>query len=321
MRPYKQLSHGDRLCIEESLRQRCKPDQIAQKLKRHVSTIYREIRRNKMPQHYSARCAQDAVRKRQANTNAARMSPELWAEIASALTATFSPEQIAGRMHLERFDGVYTQTIYNHVRKRSGTSDFFCLSLRRKGKAYKRKVRITPENKGFLRIHDLPAEALQRRKIGYWEGDLVEGKTGTGHIVTFVERHSRYTKAAKIDRKLVTQFNAAARDLFADVDNSLLRGVIYDRGTEMSGYRDLQQVLNCGIYFCDPGSPWQRGTNENTNGLLRERFPKGLDFRRVDQEQVDAALELLNQRPRKRLNFRTPAEAFFRSPLALRFGI
>ncbi|HNJ66292.1 MAG TPA: IS30 family transposase, partial [Turneriella sp.] len=237
MRPYKQLSHKDRLCIEESLRQHCTPEQIAQKLRRHVSTIYREIRRNKMPRHYSARCAQEAVRKRQANTNAARMSPELWAEIASALIATFSPEQIAGRMRLERFDGVCTQTIYNHVRKRSGTSDFYRLSLRRKGKPYKRKVRINLENKGFLRIHNLPAEALRRRKIGYWEGDLVEGKMGTGHIATFVERHSRYTKAAKIDRKLVTQFNAAARDLFADVDNSLLRGVIYDRGTEMNGYR------------------------------------------------------------------------------------
>lgn len=321
MRPYDQLSHKERLCIEESLQNGIKAGKIAEILKRHPSTIYREIRRNSMPRHYRARCAQDAVQKHQANTNAARMTPELWSRIGQELKATLSPEQIAGRMQLERFDGVCTQTIYNHVRVKSGISNFYRLCLRRKGKPYKRKVRIEAENKGFLRIHDLPAEALTRRKPGYWEGDLVEGKIGTGHIATFVERHSRYLLAAKLERKLVTQFNAAVRDLFADVDNSMLRGVIYDRGTEMSGYRDLQQVLNCGVYFCDPGSPWQRGTNENTNGLLRESFPKGTDFRRIDQEQVDAALTLLNNRPRKRLNFRTPAEVYFRRPVALRFGM
>ncbi|AFM10722.1 IS30 family transposase [Turneriella parva] len=321
MRPYVQLSNEERLCIEESLRQGRHAGRIARDLKRHPSTIYREIRRNSMPRHYSARCAKDAARRRQTNTNAAKVTPELWSQIGASLKSTLSPEQIAGRMRLERFGGVCMQTIYNHIRKKSATSNFYRLCLRRKGKPYKRTVRIEAENKGFLRIHDLPAEALTRRKPGYWEGDLVEGKIGTGQIATFVERHSRYTKAAKIERKLVEQFNAAARDLFADVDNSLLRGVIYDRGTEMSGYRDLQQVLNCGVYFCDPGSPWQRGTNENTNGLLREPFPKGTDFREIDQEQVDAALELLNNRPRKRLNFRTPAEVYFRRSIALRFGM
>ena len=321
MRSYNQLSHNDRLCIEECLKNGTRPARIAETLKRHPSTIYREIRRNSMPRHYSARIAQQAVKQRQTNTNAAKMRAELWAQIAGALKATHSPEEIAGRMRLERVSGVCTQTIYNHVRKQSNTSNFYRLCLRRKGKPYKRKVRIEPENKGFLRIHDLPAKALTRRKMGFWEGDLVEGKIGTGFIATFVERHSRYTMAAKLERKLVSQFNAAARDVFADVDNSLLRGISYDRGTEMSGYRDLQQVLQCGVYFCDPGSPWQRGTNENTNGLLRESFPKGTDFRRIGQEQVDAALKLLNNRPRKRLNFRTPDEVFFRRPLALRFGI
>lgn len=321
MRPYVQLSNDERLRIEESLAEGLKASQIARNLKRHPSTIFREIRRNSMPRHYSARCARDEARKRQTNTNAAKVTPELWSEIGASLKSTLSPEQIAGRMRLERFDGVCMQTIYNHVRKKSGTSNFYRLCLRRKGKPYKRKVRIEAENKGFFRIHDLPAEALTRRKPGYWEGDLVEGKMGTGQIATFVERHSRYLLAAKLERKLVTQFNAAARDLFADIDNERLRGIIYDRGTEMSGYRDLQQVLNCGIYFCDPGSPWQRGTNENTNGLLRESFPKGTDFRRIDQEQVDAALKLLNNRPRKRLNYRTPAEVYFQSPIALRFGM
>ena len=321
MRPYVQLSNDERLRIEESLAEGLKANQIARILKRHPSTVYREIHRNSMPRHYSARCASSEARKRQTNANATKVTAELWSCMAAELKLTLSPEQIAGRMRLERFDGVCTQTIYNHVRKKSGTSNFYRLCLRRKGKPYKRKVRIEAENKGFLRIHDLPAEALTRRKPGYWEGDLVEGKMGTGQIATFVERHSRYLLAAKLERKLVAQFNAAARDLFADIDNERLRGIIYDRGTEMSGYRDLQQVLNCSVYFCDPGSPWQRGTNENTNGLLRESFPKGTDFRRIDQEQVDAALKLLNNRPRKRLNYRTPAEVYFRSPIALRFGM
>ncbi|MCS6972795.1 MAG: IS30 family transposase [Leptospiraceae bacterium] len=123
-----------------------------------------------------------------------------------------------------------------------------------------------------------------------------------------------------MERKTVEEFNKAARDLFADIENTQLRGIIYDRGSEMSGFRDLEQVLNCGIYFCDPGSPWQRGTCENTNGLLRETFPKGMNFREVTQEQLYAAVTLLNNRPRKRLNFRTPAEVFFRKPIALRFG-
>lgn len=321
MRPYTQLSHNDRVCIEECLKNGTSCSQIAEMLKRHPSTIYREIRRNPMPLHYSARIAQEAVQRRQTNTNASKMTAECWSQIACALKANLSPEQISGRMHLERAKGVSTQTIYNHVRKKSGTSNFYRLCLRRKGKPYKRKVQIEPENKGFLRIHDLPPAALTRRKMGYWEGDLVEGKIGTGVIATFVERHSRYTIGAKLERKQVSLFNGAARDAFADVDNSLLRGITYDRGIEMSGYRDLQQVLQCGIYFCDPGSPWQRGTNENTNGLLRESFPKGMDFKSVGQEQVDAALKLLNNRPRKCLNYRTPDEVFFRRPLALRFGI
>lgn len=321
MRTYEQLSIEERSCIEESLQSGLKPRQIAVKLKRHPSTIYREIRRNKMPRSYSARLAQNFTSTRQTNQNAAKITPELWAQIAAALEDTYSPEEIEGRMRLEGFPGVCCQTIYNQIRKKSATSDFYRLCLRRKGKRYRRKVHLEPENKGFLTIHDLPTEALDRRKAGYWEGDLIEGKIGTGYVATFVERQSRFTLAAKLERKTAIQFNTASRDLFAEIENPLLRGVIYDRGTEMSGYGDLQQILNCGIYFCDPGSPWQRGTNENTNGLLREAFPKGMDFRKITQEQVDAALQRLNHRPRKRLNFRTPDEVFHRKSVALRFGI
>ncbi|MCX7634088.1 MAG: IS30 family transposase, partial [Turneriella sp.] len=121
----------------------------------------------------------------------------------------------------------------------------------------------------------------------------MEGKIGSGYIATFVERHSRFLLAAKLERKTVEEFNKAARDLFADIENPQLCGIIYDRGSEMSGFRDLEQVLNCGIYFCDPGSPWQRGTCENTNGLLRETFPKGMNFREVTQENLYAAVALL----------------------------
>lgn len=321
MRPYTHFSHTERDSIEEFLIAGKRPAEIARALKRHPSSVYREIKRNRMPRQYRARIANADAKKRRTNQHAAKMTHELWQIIGDRLKESDSPAAIAGRMRTEGFDGVCGQTIYNHIRKGSRISDFYTLCLRRKGKKYRRKVPDDAENRGFLRIHDIPNFLLKKRKPQLWEGDLVEGKINTGYIVTFVERYSRFTLATKIERKTTEQFNHAARNLFAEIDNDKLCGILYDRGTEMSAYRDLAQVLACPIYFCDPGSPWQRGLNENTNGLLREWFTKGSSFSAVTAEMVDARTQTLNRRPRRALNYRTPEEVFFNSPFALRFGM
>ncbi len=129
-----------------------------------------------------------------------------------------------------------------------------------------------------------------RGQPGYWAGDLVERRMGTGHSATIIETHSRCMLAVKPNHNLLTQVNAAAADLLSDVDNEGLRGGIYDPGTEASRYRDLPPLLNCGVYSCDPDSPWPQGTNRDTNSLLREPFHTGTDLRRIDHGQVDPAL-------------------------------
>ena len=190
--------------------------------------------------------------------------------------------------------------------------------LRRRGKTYKRKTR--QDGRGHIKdtvsIELRPKEVEQRLDIGNWEIDTVLGKPGTGGLVTVVDRKTRLLLAAKIEDKTATTVQAALIRLLKGVE---CRSLTTDNGKEFARHKEVSAALGVPVYFAHPHSPWERGTNENTNGLIREYLPKGIDFREVRNDDVLRIVERLNNRPRKCLGFRTPNEAFFNLPVA--FGL
>ena len=190
--------------------------------------------------------------------------------------------------------------------------------LRRRGKPYKRKTR--QDGRGHIKdtvsIELRPKEVEQRLDIGNWEIDTVLGKPGTGGLVTVVDRKTRLLLAAKIEDKTATTVQAALIRLLKGVE---CRSLTTDNGKEFARHKEVSAALGVPVYFAHPHSPWERGTNENTNGLIREYLPKGIDFRVVQSDDVLRIVERLNNRPRKCLGFRTPKEAFFNLPVA--FGL
>ena len=159
-----------------------------------------------------------------------------------------------------------------------------------------------------ISIHQRPAEVEDRAVPGHWEGDLLMGGASS-QIATLVERHSRYVMLVKVDSKDTMTVTRALAKKIRQLPAELRRSLTWDRGTEMAAHKDFSIATDVKVYFCDPHSPWQRGSNENTNGLLRQYFPKGKDLSNVTQGELNRVARLLNERPRETLNWRTPLEA------------
>ena len=159
----------------------------------------------------------------------------------------------------------------------------------------------------MVSIRERPAEAEARAVPGHWEGDLLTGANDT-HIATLVERHSRFTMLVKLKRKDSATVVTALAEQIGKLPVELRRSLTWDQGKEMARHHSFTMATNIQVYFCDPRSPWQRGSNENTNGLLRQYFPRGADLSGISQSQLDAIALKLNQRPRKTLDFETPAD-------------
>ena len=166
--------------------------------------------------------------------------------------------------------------------------------------------------KNAVSIDDRPKTVEGRKRIGHWEGDTVLGCSGTGGIVTLVERRSRYILAKKIEDKTAYATTEAIVALFENVPSRMLKTLTLDNGKEFAGHEEIAALTDVSVYFAHPGHPGERGTNENTNGLIREYLPKRLDFREVTDDEVQQVAARLNNRPRKCLGFRTPSEVFFK---------
>ena len=222
----------------------------------------------------------------------------------------WSPEQISGRQRATNAKvRISYPTIYRAIR--AGKLEVPKKCLRRKGH---RPSPHPEETRGRLHgqktIQQRPKGADTRSQYGHWEGDTVLGGRGQGAAATFVDRRSGYLIAARMPNRKAETLNAYWCKAFETIPLSLRRSFTVDHGNEFFSYEEVERALSTKVYFADPYSPWQRGTNENTNGLLRQYFPKKCDFLSVTDEEFQAVIDSLNNRPRKRLGFRTPAECF-----------
>lgn len=295
---------------------------VAARLGRAASTVSRELHRNGGKSCYRAARADEAAWERAHRPKPCKLAgnPALAQIVASKLQNQWSPEQIAGwlkRTYPDETDlRVSHEAIYRtlFVQTRGALKKELLEHLRRtrgmrRSRHYTQKTAIHGRIVDAVSISERPACVEDRAVPGHWEGDLLFGDAHS-QIATLVERHTRYVMLVKlIDKDSYTVAADLARHA-RTLPQELYRSLTWDRGTEMAGHKRFTLATDIQVYFCDPHRPWQRGTNENTNGLLRQYLPKGLDLSGYSQERLDAIARQLNQRPRKTLGFRTPAEMF-----------
>jgi IS30 family transposase len=286
--------------------------EIARALKRNPGTISRELRRNGTEGEYLAAQAQEHARRRRRERPITRKldQPDLNQAVRQGLINYWSPEQIAGRIQLEHPEKnrtVTARTIYSWIRNEKHRKHWETF-LRRRGKRPFRRRK--PAGLGDP-IKDRPEIIERRGRLGDFEGDTVLGPPGTGGLATLVDRKSRYTIIRKVQSKNAEHVHGKLKCPLKDLDEDHRRSLTLDNGTEFVRCYRLEKHLGMKLYFAEPGRPYQRGTNENTNGLIRQYFPKGTDFRDVTHHQVRQVEDLLNDRPRECLGFRTPNEVFF----------
>jgi IS30 family transposase len=236
--------------------------------------------------------------------------PLIQQAVRDGLARDWSPEQIAGRLKQQHPAAperqVSAQTIYTWI-DRDPHAPHWKSHLRRRGK---RPHRRPPAEKMGAPLANRPAVIERRERLGDFEGDTVLGPPGTGGLATLVCRRSRFTILTKVRSKESNHVHRQLRERLKKIPPEQRHSLTFDNGTEFARCHRLEPHLNLDIYFADPGCPYQRGTNENTNGLIRQYFPKGTDFRTASASQVQRIAKLLNNRPRACLGFRTPAEVF-----------
>ncbi len=295
---------------------------IAASLSRALSTVSREIKRNGGRRRYRASKADEAAWHRAHRPKSCKLAQNsaLARIVARKLQRRWSPRQIAGWLKRAYVDDesyqVSHETIYRtlFIQARGALKKELLQHLRRT-RGMRRSRHHTQKTADHGRITDAvsirerPAEVEDRAVPGHWEGDLLFGSNNS-QIATLVERHTRYVMLARVKSKdSKTVINALIKQAHK-LPRELYKSLTWDRGKEMADHKRFSLDTNVKVYFCDPQSPWQRGSNENTNGLLRQYFPKGMDLSNVHQNRLNAVARRLNERPRETLNFETPAERF-----------
>ena len=321
---YKHIGLEEQELIERWLGEGVKQEEIAHRLGRDAGTISREIKRGWVcgGGYVGARLPHQATRRRHIHGRKLTRLPDLWTTVLTHLRLSWSPEQIAGKLKLMHKNNpdkrVSHETIYAHIYaypRGKLRTDLIAL-LRKSHKTRKPRAR-GEDRRGKIQnmtlIADRPKEIDSRVVPGHWEGDLIKGKFNRSSVGTFVERTSRYVILTQLDNaKADTVRDGFVREL-KNVPSALLKSITYDQGREMAQHEQLAATLNLAVYFCDPHAPWQRGSNENTNGLLRQYLPKGSDLNAFSQADLNAIAAKLNTRPRKKLKFKTPEEVYFAS--------
>ncbi len=298
---------------------------IARRLGRAPSTISREIERNGGVARYRARDAEDRAWRTARRPKRARLATNapLQRVVEAKLRLRWSPAQIAGWLRVTYPDDpqyhVSHETIYRSLfmQARGALKQELTAHLRtrrpmRRSKKASKEGQLRGQIVDAVSIAERPASIEDRAIPGHWEGDLISGAKNS-HIATLVERTSRYVHLVRVMNKSTTEVVSALIREVQRLPDGLMASLTWDRGHEMSQHRRFTVAADVAVYFCDPKSPWQRGTNENTNGLLRQYFPDGTDLSAYTQRDLDRVAKELNTRPRKTLGFRTPAAIFAES--------
>lgn len=296
--------------------------QIASRLGRAPSTVSREIARHGGRRKYRATLADSAAWQRALRPKLCRLAvhKELQGVVAEQLSLDWSPEQISGWLRVQFPDDetmrISHETIYRSLFIQArGVLKKELVKHLRSNRMMRRSKKASPEGQprgqivDAVSIRERPADIEDRSIPGHWEGDLISGAKNS-HIATLVERTSRFTMLVKIDGKDTASVVSALIRQVQNLPAELRRSLTWDRGMEMARHKEFTVATDVQVYFCDPQSPWQRGTNENTNRLLRQYFPKGTELSGHSQSDLDVIAAQLNQRPRKTLGYRSPAEQF-----------
>ncbi|MFC1795430.1 IS30 family transposase [Planctomycetota bacterium] len=318
MREYRQLTEEDRIEIYAMKQAGKKQNEIAFRLGVHPSTISRELVRNTGLRGYRPKQAQQkTLHRRFTARKAVKMTLETIDYIECKLRQEHSPEQIAERMKLDtdwHGPSVSHERIYQHIWRDKAGGGRIYKHLRIGGTKQRRKRRNSRDMRGMIKnrvgIEARPAIVERKIRIGDWEGDTVVGKNHQGALVTLVDRKSKLTLIGKVDRYTAEAVEQAIIGLMAWLPRRHYTLTV-DNGKEFSNHESVAATLQIKVYFADPYSAWQRGLNENTNGLIRQYVPKGSDIRTTTNKQIEHIMDRLNNRPRKSLGFLTPNEVFY----------
>jgi len=317
---YKQLTLEQRYKIYGLLHTNLSKSEISRRSGIHKSTLYRELKRNGGLRGYRARqAAQKAERRRQQASKHIRFTDTVKERVEHYLKEDWSPEQISGTLAEREKIHISHETIYQHVwaDKYAGGTLFKHLrwSRRKRRKRYgKHDQRGQIPNR--VSIDERPQVAAQKTRIGDWEVDTIIGTRHKGALVTAVERKTKFTCIKQVPDRKANTVTQALSDMLSPYKNRVLT-ITVDNGKEFASHQKIAQALEAAVYFAHPYHAWERGLNENTNGLIRQYFPKNSDLTTPNTTKVRFVQNRLNNRPRKSLNFKTPLELFFKKTVAL----
>lgn len=319
---YHRLSQLDRIKIEFYRSEGFSISTIAYKLKRSKSTISRELARFLDGRRYRSETAQDlALLNEQRRIKRKKLdNPKLFNEVRECLKKRWSPEQISMALKLKfpndetmqiSHESIYT---YIYVLPRGELRSEMMSGLRQEKAVRTKRSKLSHKRRGriidMISIEERPKDVANRSLAGDWEGDLIMGKDHKSAIGTLVERKTRLVFLVQLKDKKATDVRKAFEKTLKKLPSQVLTSLTYDQGNEMSEHKLFEKNTKMKVYFCHPSSPWERGTCENTNGLIRDYFPKGTDFSTINKKELLRVQNELNERPRKTLKFRTPKEVF-----------
>lgn len=322
---YTRLSLAEREEISKGIYAREKLSQIAKRIERHPSTVTREIARQVKKRRWCYSAVKGSIiakenRKKSGRIKKLESNPQLLLYIQAKLRQEWSPDEISKRLKLE-----YPNDVAMRISHESIYQYLYCLprgelkkelmrGLRRERKQRLSRFALHSRRRGItdiISISERPKETEGRTVPGHWEGDLIIGKNTKSALGTLVERTTRFTLLVPLKDKDAMSVRKAFAKAFKRIPKKMKKSLTYDRGTEMAQHKLFTEETKIQVYFADPYSPWQRGTNENTNGLIRQYFPKKTDFNEVSLKSIKEAERRLNSRPRKTLGYYTPSEIFY----------
>lgn len=315
MGKYTQLSITDRRRLHIFLEMGLSITEIAKKLSRHRSTLYRELTRNQEEEFYLPGVAQEKAEARAAEKCPSKLEKNgvIRDYVIRSLKKGWSPEQISGRMKYHQLTFyACPETIYQFIYKSKNKDLYNCLAYKKskRQKRFARKKQLCRYGKIRL-ITQRPKDIAARKRFGHWEGDTIEFRgTKEKVVTTLVERKSRMVLLIKNNRKYSREVMEKIKEKFASLPEKMCRTITFDQGVEFADYRQLEQENKRKIYYCETHSPWQKGSNENMNGRLRWYLPRETDIAKISQADLDRLAAKMNRCPRRCLGYKTPQELF-----------